>query len=44
MRKPDPAARGADAGEAERFMQLKAAIFILLPLISAVVVAIVVLQ
>ncbi|MFA9473087.1 MAG: phosphoribosylformylglycinamidine synthase-associated small membrane protein [Filomicrobium sp.] len=44
MRKPDPAARGGDAGEAVRFMLLKAAIFILLPLISAVVVAIVVLQ
>jgi len=44
MRKPDPAARSGDAGEAVRFMLLKAAIFILLPLIFAVVVAIVVLQ
>ncbi len=44
MRKPDPAAQSGDAGDAVRFMLLKAAIFILLPLISAVVVAIVVLQ
>jgi hypothetical protein len=44
MHKPDPAERGGDAGEAVRFMVVKAAIFILLPLVAAVVTAVLVLQ
>jgi hypothetical protein len=44
MHKPDPTERGGDAGEAVRFMLMKAAIFILLPLIAAVVTAVLVLQ
>lgn len=44
MHKPDPAKRGSDTGEAVRFMVVKVAIFILLPLIATVVTAVVVLQ
>ncbi len=44
MRKPESPKPNGDAGEAVRFMLMKAAIFILLPLIAAVVTAIVVLQ
>lgn len=44
MRKPDSPKPTGDAGEAVRFMLMKAAIFILVPLIAAVVTAVVVLQ
>ncbi len=44
MRKLESPKLGGDAGEALRFMLFKAAIFILLPLITALVTAIVVLQ
>ena len=44
MRKPESPKPARDAGEAVRFMLMKAAIFILLPLIAAVITAVVVLQ
>lgn len=44
MSKPGSPKPAGDAGEAVRFMLMKAAISILLPLIAAVVAAVVVLQ